>query len=256
MSDALDPPEPGPMAEEMRLQKLLSRAGIASRRAAETLIAAGRVRVNGHVVQELGAKVDPERDEVSVDGRPVRLPRPVWLALHKPVGYVSTRSDPQGRPTIYDLLPEKYRGLFYVGRLDLNSEGLVLLTNEGEIANRMMHPRWGVEREYDVVVRGEVGDEAISRLMEGVALEDGIARAARVELRRPPRAGTSRLVVTLKEGRKREVRRMFDAVGHRVLRLVRVRYGPVKLGDLESGAWRRLGKEEVDALSAIGGRRR
>lgn len=243
------------MPEEMRLQKYLSRAGVASRRAAEALIVSGRVRVNGQVVTELGVKVDPERDEVAVDGRRVRLARPVWIALHKPTGYVSTRKDPEGRPTIYDLLPEKYHGLFYVGRLDLNSEGLLLLTNQGDVAHRLMHPSYEIERVYDVVVRGEVGDEAIARLREGVELEDGIARAVRVKLRRPPQQGTSRLVLTLKEGRNREVRRMLRAVGHGVIRLRRIRYGPVKLGDLESGAWRRLRREEVDALSAVGRRR-
>lgn len=243
------------MPEEMRLQKYLSRAGVASRRAAEALIVSGRVRVNGQVVTELGVKVDPERDEVAVDGRRVRLARPVWIALHKPTGYVSTRKDPEGRPTIYDLLPEKYHGLFYVGRLDLNSEGLLLLTNQGDVAHRLMHPSYEIERVYDVVVRGEVGDEAIARLREGVELEDGIARAERVKLRRPPQQGTSRLVLTLKEGRNREVRRMLRAVGHGVIRLRRIRYGPVKLGDLESGAWRRLRREEVDALSAVGRRR-
>lgn len=243
------------MPEEMRLQKYLSRAGVASRRAAEALIVSGRVRVNGQVVTELGVKVDPERDEVAVDGRRVRLARPVWIALHKPTGYVSTRKDPEGRPTIYDLLPEKYHGLFYVGRLDLNSEGLLLLTNQGDVAHRLMHPSYEIERVYDVVVRGEVGDEAIARLREGVELEDGIARAERVKLRRPPQQGTSRLVLTLKEGRNREVRRMLRAVGHGVIRLRRIRYGPVKLGGLESGAWRRLRREEVDALSAVGRRR-
>lgn len=243
------------MPEEMRLQKYLSRAGVASRRAAEALIVSGRVRVNGQVVTELGVKVDPERDEVAVDGRRVRLAHPVWIALHKPTGYVSTRKDPEGRPTIYDLLPEKYHGLFYVGRLDLNSEGLLLLTNQGDVAHRLMHPSYEIERVYDVVVRGEVGDEAIARLREGVELEDGIARAERVKLRRPPQQGTSRLVLTLKEGRNREVRRMLRAVGHGVIRLRRIRYGPVKLGDLESGAWRRLRREEVDALSAVGRRR-
>src|SRR5690606_27715743 len=125
----------------MRLQKFLSRAGVASRRAAEAMIREGRVRVNDRVVTELGTRVDPDVDRVSVDGSPVVLARPVWLALHKPRGYVSTRSDPQGRPTIYDLIPERYRGLFHVGRLDADSEGLLLLTNQGDLANRLLHPR-------------------------------------------------------------------------------------------------------------------
>lgn len=240
------------MSPEMRLQKFLSQAGIASRRKAEELIREGRVRVNGRVVTELGTKVDPATDRVSVDGRPVEAAAPVWIALHKPAGYVSTRSDPQGRPTIYDLIPEEYAGLFYVGRLDVDSEGLMLLTNQGDVAHRLLHPRYGVDRVYDVVVRGRVTDAEIQRLLEGIELEDGVARAVAVERRPAPGPELSRLHVTLREGRKREVRRLFRALGHPVQRLVRIRYGPIRLGTLKRGSWRRLSPREVAALERTG----
>jgi 23S rRNA pseudouridine2605 synthase len=236
----------------MRLQKFLSRSGVASRRAAEAMILAGRVRVNGQVVRELGVKVDPDRDEVYVDGEPVKKTASVWIALHKPRGHVSTRHDPQGRPTVYDLIPERYAGLFHVGRLDVDSEGLILLTNQGDAANRMLHPRYGVERVYDVIVRGDVTDAELRRLREGVELEDGPARAKYVERRSRPRPGLTRLRVTMLEGRKREVRRLFRAIGHPVVRLVRRRFGPIRLGTLEPGAWRRLTRAEIQELE--GGR--
>ncbi len=236
----------------VRLQKVLSQAGVASRRQAEEMIRTGRVRVNGRVVAELGTRVDATRDEVEVDGRRVRLREVVWLAVHKPAGYVTTRCDPQGRPTVYQLVPERFRGLFHAGRLDYESEGLVLLTNEGEVANRLMHPRYGTEREYEVEVRGDVRPAELRRLKDGIELEDGPARAEEARRLSGARAGRTRLRVTLKEGRKREVRRMLDALGHPVERLVRVRYGPVRLGELAPGAWRRLTDNEMLALSAVG----
>jgi pseudouridine synthase len=274
------------MPEGVRLQKFLSQAGVASRRTAERWIVEGRVRVNGRVVTELGTRVDPAADTVEVDGRRITAAAPVWLALNKPVGYVSTRRDPQGRPTIYELLPEEYRGLFYVGRLDVDSEGLMLLTNQGDVAHRLLHPRFGVDRVYEVVVRGEVTDDDVARLLAGIELEDGIARARAVERvgptakpRRTPgptqgrdraqiagegglgsgarrgRGGAqSRLRVTLGEGRKREVRRLFQAIGHPVRRLIRLQYGPVRLGELRPGAWRRLSAREIAALEEVGRR--
>lgn len=213
-------------------------------------MAAGRVRVNGHVVTELGTRIDPAADRVEVDGRPVDIPPPRWLALHKPAGYLTTRRDPGGRPTVYDLLPGRYRSLIYVGRLDRDSEGLLLLTNQGDVVHRLLHPRHGVERVYDVDVEGSVSEAALRRLRDGVRLEDGIARAQRVSRRDTPRPGSLRL--TLTEGRKREVRRLLAAVGHPVRRLVRVRYGPVSLGELPPGAWRVLSDEETRALSEPG----
>lgn len=237
-----------------RLQKYLARSGVASRRGAEDMIRAGRVRVNGSVVREMGVKVASE-DRVEVDGRPVEPERPTWVLLHKPAGYVTTREDPQGRPTVYDLIPERFHGLFHVGRLDLDSEGLLLLTNEGEVANRLMHPSHHVDRVYVVDVVGVPPREVIRRLKAGVELEDGPARVHGLEILAkeaatggPGAADHARLRVTMREGRKREVRRLFEAVGHPVRRLVRERLGPIALEDLEPGRWRELTPPELAAL--------
>jgi 23S rRNA pseudouridine2605 synthase len=233
------------MAEEgVRLQKFLSQAGVASRRASETLITSGRVSINGTVVTELGVRVQPARDVVHVDGRRIQPAREEWYALHKPRGYMTTRSDPDGRATLYDLLPERLHGLFYVGRLDYDSEGLVLLTNDGDTAHRLLHPSFGIEREYEVELDRTAEAELPAQLEAGVMLEDGAARAQNAR-----RTGAKRLVLTLREGRKREVRRMLTACGHDVRRLRRIRYGPIRLGDLESGAWRALESGELRALS-------
>ncbi len=241
----------------MRLQKYLSRAGVASRRGAEEMIRAGRVRVNGQVVQEMGSKVEAG-DRVEVDGKAVHREELVWVALNKPAGHVTTREDPQGRPTVYDLLPRQHHGLFHVGRLDQDSEGLLLLTNDGDVAHRLLHPSREVDRVYRVDVVGVPDRRTIARLLAGVELEDGPARASHVELldevAAGPGAGASahaRLRVVVREGRKREVRRIFDAVGHPVRRLVRERLGPISLGDLPAGAWRELAPGEVEALREI-----
>ena len=234
----------------VRLQKFLSQAGVASRRAAEELIRAGRVRVNGAVVTELGVKVEPERDAVEVDGKSVRPAAATWIAVHKPRGVVSTRRDPEGRRTVYDVLPPRLRRLFHVGRLDRDSEGLMLLTNDGDAAHRLLHPRFEVEREYEVEVERRLDPAARRRLLEGVPLEDGVARATRVSQVAAAGGGPRRVRVVLREGRKREVRRLFDAVGNPVLRLVRVRYGPIALGDLAPGAWRPLTQAEVARITA------
>jgi 23S rRNA pseudouridine2605 synthase len=241
----------------MRLQRFLSRAGVASRRAAEQLIRDGRVRVNDRVVTEMGVKVG-EGDRVDVDGRPVALDEPLWIVMNKPAGHVTTRDDPQGRPTVYDLLPHRFAGLFHVGRLDLDSEGLLLLTNEGEVAHRLLHPGSEVDRVYRVDVVGVPTRRTLDRLRAGVELEDGPARAHAVTIIRRERASGgagaeshARLRVTVREGRKREVRRIFDAVGHPVRRLVRERLGPIALGDLAPGAWRELTAREANALRRI-----
>lgn len=247
----------------MRIQKFLSRAGVASRRKSEELMRAGRVRVNGQVVTEMGSKVDPEADTVEVDGERVERTPPMWIALHKPAGYVSTRRDPRRRETVYDLLPDKFSSLFYVGRLDKPSEGLMLLTNQGDLAHRLLHPSFEVERTYHAEVEGTVTDAELDRLRAGIPLDDGIARAVEAERLehqawggpdgRPGTAGEPsrdwvRLV--LREGRKREVRRMLDAIGHPVTRLVRQRYGPIELGELAPGEWRELTAAEIEALRA------
>ncbi len=236
---------------EQRLQKFLSQAGVASRRKAEELIVAGRVRVNGAAATELGRKVDAERDVVEVDGARVEVAGTAWLAVNKPRGYVTTRRDPEGRPTVYELVPAEHQGLFYVGRLDYDSEGLVLLTNDGEAANRLMHPRYGTERVYEVEVAAPVSPVALRQLRSGVELEDGPARVESIaRLKASP--GRTRLRLTLLEGRNREVRRLFRALGHTVERLVRVSYGPVRLGGLAPGKWRKLTANEMLSLSAAG----
>ena len=237
------------MAERVRLQKFLANAGIASRRKAEELIIEGRVAVNDVIVTELGTRVDPESDRVTVDHKSVVAATVRWIAMHKPAGYLTSRGDPHGRPTIYDLLPPEHRGLFYVGRLDFDTEGLVLLTNDGDRAHRLQHPSFQVPRVYEATVEGELSENVVQRLLQGVMLEDGSARVQDAELRtKGPRASTIR--VTLSEGRKREVRRLFDAVGHPVARLIRLRYGPISLGSLPVGGWRVLGEQEIAQLES------
>lgn len=238
----------------VRLQKFLARAGVASRRAAEELIRSGRVQVNGRTVTEMGSTVDPDRDAVAVDGRTVRAGPVVWIVLNKPVGFVTTRSDPQGRRTVYDLLPGEYRKLLHVGRLDTASEGLLLLTNDGDGAHRLLHPRFEVERVYDVEVEGHVGADVVRRLRTGVRLSDGMARATAVRVLPSKLENRARLRVTLKEGRNREVRRMLEAVGAPVTRLRRVAYGPVRLAGLPRGEWRPLSAEERRAIVPRGRR--
>jgi len=236
---------------EERLQKVLARAGFGSRRACEELIARGRVTVNGRVAR-LGDRVDPSRDVVEVDGSRVNLdPNVRYFALHKPAGVVTTLRDPGGRPDLRGLLPPGPR-VYPVGRLDRDSEGLLLLTNDGELANRVMHPRYGVEKEYLVEVEGEPTERTARALERGVELEDGVARAvsARVVGRRP---GRGALRVVMVEGRKREVRRMLEALGFPVRRLVRLRVGPVRLGRLRPGQVRPLTPGEVRALYRAAG---
>jgi 23S rRNA pseudouridine2605 synthase len=242
------------VSEEIRLQKFLSAAGRASRREAERLMAAGRVTVNGAVVTELGTKVVADRDVVAVDGELVGSAATRWVAFNKPPGVLTTRSDPHGGETVYDRLPADQAGLRYVGRLDRDAEGLLLLTNDGDTAHALQHPSGEVEREYWLEVAGTVERPSLRMLLAGVDLDDGPARARRAELLE---AGdvTSHLTLVIAEGRKREVRRMLSAVGHPVLRLRRTRYGPIVLGDLARGAWRELDGREVRALQEAVGRR-
>ena len=223
-----------------RIQKILAAAGLGSRREIEGWIAAGRVRVNGAAVA-LGARAGPG-DEIAVDGKPVKAStaeKPRVLLYHKPVGELVTRSDPQGRRTVFAALPPGR--WIAVGRLDLNSSGLILFTDSGELANRLMHPRYELEREYAARIRGELRPEERSRLLEGLPLDGQLARFEAIAEHRPGE-GTNRWYrVVLKEGRKREVRRLFDALGHPVSRLVRLRYGPIELpADLPAGRWREL----------------
>lgn len=234
----------------MRLQRALARAGVASRRSAEELISAGRVTVNGTVAQ-LGQVVDPDRDDIRVDGRKVRQPAaPVWLLLHKPRGVMTTRADPEGRQTVFDLVKD-VPGLTYVGRLDYLTEGILLLTTDGAAANRLTHPRYEVEREYVAIVTGDV-ESAVAQARHGVELEDGLVQATDASARRLG-GGRSEFRVTITEGRKREVRRLCKALGLTVERLIRVRYGPIELGDLAVGRSRPLTRREIDDIAALAG---
>ena len=218
-------------------------------------MAAGRVTVNGAVVTELGTKVVADRDVVAVDGEPVGSVATRWVAFNKPPGVLTTRSDPHGGETVYDRLPADQAGLRYVGRLDRDAEGLLLLTNDGDAAHALQHPSGEVEREYWLEVAGTVERPSLRMLLAGVDLDDGLARARRAELLQAGEV-TSHLTLVIAEGRKREVRRMLSAVGHPVLRLRRTRYGPIGLGDLARGAWRELDGREVRAIEEAVGRRR
>lgn len=239
---------------EMRLQKFLSRAGVASRRASEGLMAQGRVRVNGKRAVEPGIKVDPRTDVVEVDGQRVRMDSPRWVLLSKPQGVLTTRRDPGGEPTVHQLIPDD-DSLRYVGRLDRDTEGLLLFTNEGDVAHRLLHPSTRVPRRYRVRVRGQPTRKSLRQLSAGVLLDDGPASAEEVRIvdgpgDHWPDAGPDRPVVelVLREGRKREVRRLFEAVGHPVDRLVRIAFGPQRLTRVKPGEWRDLDPAEVDAL--------
>lgn len=271
---------------EMRLQKFLARAGVASRRHAEEIIAAGRVTVNGAVVAEMGAKVDADAAVVAVDGNVVRLPEEtVTFMLHKPAGYVTTMSDPAGRPTAAALMADEiaaHPALFPVGRLDADTTGLLLFTTDGALGHGLLHPRRHVEKTYLALVEGALNEYDLARLREGVPLDDGptlpagarllrgaeakearrligagegasgqVARHGGKRGRRALEASGTLVEVVLREGRKRQVRRMLEAVGHPVIALHRQSFGPLDLGDLPRGAARRLTSEEVAALKAL-----
>ena len=236
----------------MRLHKFLSRAGVASRRASERLIAEGRVRVDGEVVGKQGTKVDPMVSVVEVDGERVEIASPEWILLHKPPMVVSTRSDPQGRPTVYDLLGPQHQGLFHVGRLDVMSEGVLLFTNQGDVARDLLHPSRGPERRYEILVEPPLPPDLSGLLESGVELEDGPARAENVKTRRTPDGTRLVLELTLREGRNREIRRMLKALEVRIRRLRRVSFGPIELGELPAGAWRSLTVDEIEALKTTG----
>jgi 23S rRNA pseudouridine2605 synthase len=234
------------MAERERVQKLLARAGFGSRRACELLISAGRVTVDGAIVQ-LGDRADPESQQIALDGVPVVVRGDlVYYLLNKPRGTVTTAHDPHGRPTVVSLVPPEPR-VFPVGRLDVDTEGLLVLTNDGELAQLLAHPRHGVDKTYLAEVEGEASDAASARLRAGVELDDGATAPARVRVVSRAR-GRSAIEITIHEGRKRQVRRMCAAVGLPVVRLVRTRIGPLGDTRLAPGAWRNLSPPEVLAL--------
>jgi 23S rRNA pseudouridine2605 synthase len=228
--------------EGVRLQKVLAQAGLGSRRTAEEMIERGRVRVNGERA-ELGRRVDPEADVIEVDGAQIGTKAGlVHYLLNKPAGVVTTASDPQGRPTVVELVPAEPR-VFPVGRLDADTEGLLLLTNDGDLTHRITHPSYGVEKEYLAEVASEPSRGALRALRQGVELDDGITAPAKVAV-----VGDRLIKLTIHEGRNRQVRRMCEAVGHPVRRLVRVRIGPLADGKLAQGSWRDLTADEVRAL--------
>ena len=244
------PPPTPPVAGE-RLQKVLAQAGVASRREAEVMIAAGRVRVNGRVVRVLGSRVRPGQDAIAVDGERIRSERVVTLMLHKPAGYISSRSDPEGRPVVGSLLPPKgLPNLYPVGRLDWDSEGLLLLSNDGELANILTHPRHGVRKVYRVRLKGKPTEETLRRLVAGVVCKGERLHALAVE-RLQAAEHNCWVAITLEEGRHHHVRRMCEAIGHPVLRLVRVTLGPLTLGSLPRGQWRPLTPQEEAALAYL-----
>jgi len=238
----------------MRLQKILAQAGVASRRAAERVIREGRVTVNGQVADQLGVQADPDTDEIRVDDRPLRLEQPVYYLLNKPAGFLTTLKDPFGRPTITAFLKGIEDRVFPVGRLDADTEGLLLLTNDGDLSARLMHPRYHVPKTYRAKVSGRPSPETLDRLSGGViVLGDRPVNPAEVTMEKTDRDGAW-LRLTLTEGRHRQVKRMCSAVGHPVKKLKRVRFGPLRLGSLPSGAIRALTSGEVAALKSAADR--
>lgn len=239
-----------------RLPKYLARCGVASRRKAEDLIRNGLVVVNGEIIEEPGRKIEPGRDRVTVGGRAVYPPESlVYLLLHKPAGYVTTVRDPWGRPTVMDLVPEKGVRLFPAGRLDLETTGLLLLTNDGEAVQALTHPRYGVPKVYKALVKGNPGKEILTKLRRGIMLDDGPTLPAKVEIL-TVKEGNAILRITVREGRKRLIRRMCEAAGHPVLALKRVAMGPLVLGDLPAGKARPLTPAEIEGLREILGQSR
>jgi 23S rRNA pseudouridine2605 synthase len=243
MNDILD----GPGAPRgVRLNKALADAGVAARRKAEDLIRAGRVSVNGEVETDLARRVDPGADELAVDGIVVTRPdRLVYLMLNKPVGYLTAVTDTRER-TVMELLPQDFGRLFPVGRLDRETEGLLLVSNDGDLGHRLMHPRYHVRKTYRAVVDGAITEARVDRLRGGITLDDGPTQPAKATIARI--GPTSEVEITISEGRKRQVRRMFSAIGHPVLELERVSYGPLSLRDLPRGKWRELDGVELAAL--------
>ena len=237
----------------VRLQKYLAECGVASRRAAEKLIQDGAVSVNGVVVTELGTKVDEYADSVAVNGKPVRPEAEKhYIAYNKPIGEVTTVSDPEGRATVMDKFRDYPVRLFPIGRLDYDSEGLLLLTNDGDLMNRLLHPSREVDKVYLVRASNQVTDEEIARLRRGVIIEGKMTSPAQARLVRRE-AFASVLLITIHEGRNRQVRKMVEAIGHQVVSLKRVEFGPVSLGDLPRGKWRRLTDVEVQKLKKCSG---
>lgn len=230
-----------------RLQKILARAGVASRRGAEELIRSGRVTVNGQVVQTMGLKVDPSRDVVACNGQPINFEQKIYVLVNKPAGYVTTLADPQGRPVVVDLVADFPQRLFPVGRLDLDTEGALLMTNDGELGNFILHPRYEVNKTYEALVVGSPTPEELRRLERGVEIDGQRTRPA--DIRVLDRRGQRTLVeVVIHEGKKRQVRKMFQAINHRVIHLKRTAYGQLRLGRLAPGKYRILSMDDLKKI--------
>lgn len=229
------------------LERVISKAGLGSRTQARSWIGSGKVRINGKVVQNPDHWVDFERDKVTLDGKPVRPGEKLFFLLYKPRGYLTTFKDPEGRPTVYDLIPEVESWVFPVGRLDLDTSGLLILTNDTQFAERLTNPDYKVSKTYQVKAAGRLGDEQIEQLRQGVALSDGPTRPAIVKRLRDSEKHTF-LEITITEGRNRQVRRMLEAVDSKVLKLVRTAIGPIRIGDLMIGKYRPLSEAELQSL--------
>jgi 23S rRNA pseudouridine2605 synthase len=234
----------------MRLQRFLAQAGLGSRRKCEELVVSGRVTIDGREVDELGTTVDPENQVVCLDGERIKLEAKQYYLINKPPGYVCTHRDPQGRPRAVDLVPQDGPRLFTVGRLDENSRGLLLVTNDGELANRLAHPRFQVERTYEVQVVGRPTRESLETLTRGLHFTDGRFRI-RGYRRRKVQKNSTFLEITLTEGRNREIRRLFARVGHKVLKLTRIGFGPLRLAKLKEGEYRALTAGELNSLREL-----
>ena len=237
---------------EVRLQKALADAGVASRRACEDLITSGRVSVNGVQITILGSKVDPENDELAVDGETVSTNKSkTYLLFNKPAGVLSTMSDPEGRPCLGDFFSDRNERLFHVGRLDKESEGLIVLTNDGEIAHRATHPSYGLVKKYLVEIEGHLSAAAAQELRSGIRLEDGLARALEVTVLREPTPKNAWIEISIHEGRYHIVRRMFEELELPVLRLIRTEFGPLNVGETKVGRWRHVNQGEIENLFTL-----
>ena len=232
----------------VRLQKFLADAGVASRRAGEQVILAGRVAVNGEIIRLLGTKVDPDRDKITVDGQPVRAKNKIYVALHKPINCVCSRKDELGRPTIYELVPKEWTTVNSVGRLDFKSEGLIFLTNDGEFALRLTHPRYGIVKKYVVEAEGQVLPETLRKFTLGIFSGGEKLKALKARLISSSRA-KSVVEMELGEGKNREVRRLFESQNITVKKLVRIQVGKIWLGELKPGKWRTLTPAEIKTLT-------
>jgi 23S rRNA pseudouridine2605 synthase len=237
-----------------RLNKFLAHAGLGSRRHCDDLILAGRVMIDGVACRELGSRVDPEKQAVSVDGKPVKAEQHVYWLVNKPTGYLCTNHDPSGRPRVLDLVPHVGERVYTVGRLDEDSEGLLLLTNDGDLAHKLMHPRFGVRKTYLVQVAGKPSRDDIQKLLTGIWLSDGHVKASKVRVLKS-QGESAWLEIVLTEGKNREIRRMLAKLEHKVMRLKRTAIGPIKLDRLRKGKSRKLHHEEVDLLRKAVGRR-